>query len=64
MYVSILGSRIFSSVLSAWHSRQMGRNFLPMLLSSPGFRIGMIMALRHFSGICPVEIDILMMLVR
>ena len=34
-----------------------------MLLSSPGLRIGMIIALCHISGICPVEIDRLMMLI-
>ena len=37
-----MGSRNFSSVLVAGHSRLIGRQFLPMLLSSPGFRIGMI----------------------
>ena len=35
-----------------------------MLLSLPGLRIGMIVALCHISGICPVEIDRLKMLVR
>ena len=64
MCVSILGSRSFSSVLSAGHSRLIGRHFFPMLLSLPGIRIGMIIALCHISGICPVEIDILKMLVR
>ena len=38
--------------------------FLPMLLSLPGFRIGMIIALCYISGICPVEIDGLKMLVK
>ena len=57
MCVSILGSRSFSSVFAAWHSRVIGRQFLPMLLSLPGFRIGMIIALCHTSGICPVEIE-------
>ena len=64
MCVSILGSRSFSSVLAAGHSRLIGRQFLPMLLSLPGLRIGMITALCHISGICPVEIDRLKMLVR
>ena len=62
--VSILGSTSFSSVLAAGHSRLIGRQFLPMLLSLPGFRIGMIIALCHISGVCPVEIDRLKMLVR
>ena len=35
-----------------------------MLLSLQGFRIRMIIALCHISGICPVEIDRLKMLVR
>ena len=64
MCVSILGSRSFSSVLAAWHSRLIGRLFLPMLLSLPGFMIRMIIALCYISGICPVEIDRLKMLVR
>ena len=64
MCVGILGSRSFSSVLADGHSRLIGRKFLPMLLSLPGFRIGMIIALYHISGICPVEIDRLKMLVR
>ena len=64
MCVSILGSRSSSIVLADGHSRLIGRQFMPMLLSSPGFRIGMIIALCHISGICPVEIDILKMLVR
>ena len=64
MCVSIFGSRSFSSVLAAGHSRLIGSQFLPMLLSLPGFRIGMIIALCHISGICPVEIDRLKMLVR
>ena len=61
---SILNSRSFSSVLAAALSRLIGRQFLPMLLSLPGFRIGMIIALCHISGVCPVEIDRLKMLVR
>ena len=64
MCVSILGRRSFYSVLAAGHSRIIGRQFLPMLLSLPGFRIGMIIALCHISGICSVEIDRLKMLVR
>ena len=55
--VSILGSSSFTSVLAAGHSRLIGRQFLPMLSSIPGFCIGMIIALCHISGICPVEID-------
>ena len=62
MCVSILGSRSFFSVFVAGHSRLIGRQFLPMLLSLPGFRIGMIIALCHISGICPVEMDSLKML--
>ena len=64
MCVSILGSRSFSSILTAGHSRPIWRQFLPMLLSLPGFRIGMIIALCRISDIYPVEIDRLKMLVR
>ena len=64
MCFSILGNRSSSSILAAGHSRLIGRQFLPMLLSLPGFRIGMIIALCHIAGICPVEIDRLKMLVR
>ena len=64
MCVSILGSRSFSSVLAAGHSTLIGRQFLPMLLSFPGFRIWMIIALCHISENCPVNIDRLKMLVR
>ena len=64
MCVSILGSSSVSSVLVAMHSRLMGRHFLPMLSSMPGFRIGMIISLCLISGICPGEIDSLKMLVR
>ena len=64
MCVSILGSICFSSVLVAAHSRLIGRQILPMLLSLPGFRIGMIIALCHISGMCSVEMDRLKMLVR
>ena len=63
MCVCILGSRSFSSVLAAGHSRQIGRQFFPML-SLPDFRIGVIIALCYISGICPVEIVRLKMLVR
>ena len=52
-----LGSRSFSSAMAAGHSRLIGRQFLPMLLSLPGIRTGKIIALCHISGICPVEID-------
>ena len=58
------GSRSFSSVLAARHSRLIGRQFLSMLLPFPGFGIGMIINLCHISGICPVEIDRLNMLLR
>ena len=61
---SILCSRSFSCVLAAGYSRLIGHQFLPMLLSLPDFRIGMIIAVCHISGICPVEIDRLKMLVR
>ena len=64
MCVSILGSRSFSSDLAAGHSRLIGRQFLPMSLFLPGFGIGMIIALCYISGICPVVIDRLKMLVR
>ena len=64
MCVSILGSRSFSIILAAGNSRLIGCQFLPMLLSLPGFRIGMIIALCHTSGIYPVEIDRLKMLVK
>ena len=57
MCVSIWGSRNFSSVLAAGHSRLIGRQFLTMSLSLLGFRIGMIIALCNISGICPVEND-------
>ena len=53
-----------AGVLADGHIRLIGRQFLPMLLSLSDFRIGMIVALCHISGICPVEIDILKMLVR
>ena len=57
MCVSILGSRSFSSILAAGHSRLIERLFLPTLLSLPCYRIGMIICLCHISGICPVEIE-------
>ena len=63
MCVSILG-RSFSSVLGTGHSRLIGHHFLTMLLFLPSFTIGMIIDLCHISGICPVEIDRLKMLVR
>ena len=37
MCVSIVGSRRYSSALAAGHSRLFGRQFVPMLLSLPGF---------------------------
>ena len=64
MCFSILGSRSVSCALAAGHNGLIGSQFLPMLLSLPGCRIGMITALCHISGICPVEIDRLKMLVR
>ena len=64
MCVSILGSRSYYSVLAAGRSSIIGSKFLPMLLFLPGFRIGMIIALCHISGICSVEIDRLKMLMR
>ena len=64
MCVSILGSRSISSILATGHSKQMGRQFMPMLLSLPGLRIGMIIAFCHISGICPVETNRLKMLMR
>ena len=64
MRVSIFGGRSFSSILAAGYSRRIGRRFKPMLLSMPGFRIGMITSLCHISGICPVEVDRLKMLVK
>ena len=64
MCVSIFDRRSSFSVLAAGNSRLFGRQFLPMQLSMPGFRIGMIIALCHISGICPVEIDRLKMLMR
>ena len=51
------GQQEFFSILTAGHSRLMRHEFLPMLSSLPGFGIGMIIALCHISGICPVEID-------
>ena len=58
MCVGILGCSSFSSVLVTGHQ------FLPMLLSLPGFGLGMTIALCPISGICPVEIDRLKMFVR
>ena len=42
MCVCIFGNRRLSSVLPIGHSRLIGRQFLPMLSSLPGFMIGMI----------------------
>ena len=64
MCVNISGRRSAFSVLAAEHSRLMGRQFLLMLSSLQCFRIGMIIALCHISGICPVEIDRMKMIVR
>ena len=64
MCVRIFGNMSFSSVLVAGHTRLIERQFLPMWLSLSGFRIGMIIALCHISGICPIEIDRLKVLVR
>ena len=58
------GLQEFSSILAAGHSRLMGRQFLWTLSTLPDYRIRMIIALYHISGICPVEIDRLKMLVR
>ena len=58
MCVIILVSMSLSSVFDAEHSRLIERQFLPDM------GIGMIIALCHISGICPVEIDRLKMLVR
>ena len=57
MCVSILGSKNILIVLGGGRSTLMVRQFLPMLSSLPGFRIGMIIAMCHISGICSVEID-------
>ena len=61
---SILDSRSVSSALAAGHIGLIGSQFMPMLLSLPGCRIGMIIAWCHISGTCPVVIDRLKMLVR
>ena len=45
-----------SSVLAAGHCGLMRHQFLRMLLSMLDFLVGMIIALCHISGICPVEI--------
>ena len=58
-----LEAGVHCSVLGAGHSRLMWLQFLPMLLSMHGFRIGIIIALCHISGICPVKIDRLKTLV-
>ena len=54
------GQQEVISCLAAVHSILIGRQFLPMLSSLQGPRI----ALCHISGVCPVEIDRLKMLVR
>ena len=64
MCVRILGSRSFSSVLFTGRSRLIGRHFLPILSFMPGIMNGMIIALCHIPGICPVDICRLKMLVR
>ena len=58
------GQQELFQCFGARHRRLIGRQLLQMLLSLPGFRIRMIIALCHISGICPVEIDRLKMLVR
>ena len=64
-YVSVfLAAGAIPASLPLGQCRLIGRQFLPMPLSLPGFRIGMIISLCHISGICPVEIDRLKMLVR
>ena len=55
MCVSILGISFYSALLAAGHSKLIRRQFLPMS-SLPGFRIGMIIALCHISGITIVII--------
>ena len=55
------GQMSFSSGLAFGNSILMGRQLLPSLSD---FMIGVIIALCHFSGICPVEIDIMKILVR
>ena len=57
MCVTIMGSRSSSSVLAAEQSKLIGRQFVPMLLSLPGFRIGMTIDMCNNSGICSVDID-------
>ena len=64
MCVRIFGSRRFSRVLTAGHSRMMRRQFLPMFSSLPGCGIGMIIVLCHSSGIFSQEIERFKMLVR
>ena len=50
------GQQEFFQRFFAGHSRLMGRQYLPMLSSLPGFVIGMIIDFSHISVICPVEI--------
>ena len=59
-----MGSRSYSCALAAEQSRLIGHHFLTMLLSFQDFRIGMIIALCHISGICLVESDRLKILLR
>ena len=56
MLSRVFGSRIFSSLLAAVHSRLIGRLFLPMLLSLPGIGIGMIIDMCHISVVYRLEI--------
>ena len=56
MCISILGSRNYSSVLAAGHSTLIWHQFFADVMSLPDYRIGMIIALCHISGICPVDI--------
>ena len=56
MCVSIFCTRSYSIELATGHITLIGQQFLPMLLSLPGFWIGVIIALYHISGICSVEI--------
>ena len=58
-----IGSRSLSSDFAVGNGRLTRRLFLSILLSLSGLGIEMIIALCHISGICPVEIDRLKMLV-
>ena len=59
-----VGQQELFSVLAAGHSRLIWRQLLPMLLNMPDFRIWMIIALCHNSGISPVDIDRMKMSAR